>query len=33
MTKKNDVYGYLPTERPETGKLLLYALQQRSSGS
>ena len=28
MTKKNDVYGYLPTERPETGKLLLYALQQ-----
>ncbi|MBQ4252298.1 MAG: xanthine permease, partial [Erysipelotrichaceae bacterium] len=28
MTKKNDAYGYLPTERPETGKLLLYALQQ-----
>ena len=26
MVKDN--YGYLPEERPTTGKLLLYALQQ-----
>ncbi|MBE6116602.1 MAG: xanthine permease, partial [Erysipelotrichaceae bacterium] len=28
MTTKKDSYGYLPEERPETGKLLVYALQQ-----
>ena len=28
MTSKNDAYGYLPEEKPELGKLLLYALQQ-----
>ena len=28
MTMKEDVYGYLPEEKPETGKLILYALQQ-----
>jgi len=28
MTNNNEVYGYLPEEKPELGKLLLYALQQ-----
>ena len=28
MTTKKESYGYLPQERPETGKLILYALQQ-----
>ena len=28
MTTKNDAYGYLPEERPEFGKLVVYALQQ-----
>ena len=28
MFDNNEVYGYLPEERPETGKLILYALQQ-----
>ena len=28
MTNNNEVYGYLPDEKPELGKLLLYALQQ-----
>ena len=26
--EKNQVYGYLPQERPEFGKLLIYAIQQ-----
>ena len=28
MSEKNEVYGYLPEEKPGLGKLLLYALQQ-----
>ena len=28
MTSKKDSYGYLPEEKPELGKLLIYALQQ-----
>ena len=28
MTTKNESYGYLPQEKPELGKLLVYALQQ-----
>ncbi|MBR0473737.1 MAG: xanthine permease [Erysipelotrichaceae bacterium] len=28
MTNKTETYGYLPQERPEAGKLILYALQQ-----
>ena len=28
MTDNNEVYGYLPEEKPELGKLILYALQQ-----
>ena len=28
MTSKKDSYGYLPEEKPELGKLLVYALQQ-----
>ena len=28
MSKKNNQISYLPDERPTTGKLLLYALQQ-----
>ena len=28
MTEKNEVYGYLPEEKPELVKLILYAVQQ-----
>ena len=28
MTSNKDSYGYLPEEKPELGKLLIYALQQ-----
>ena len=28
MSTTDEVYGYLPEERPETGKLILYAIQQ-----
>ena len=28
MSQKSDVYGYLPEERPELGKLIVYAIQQ-----
>ena len=28
MTSNKDTYGYLPEEKPELGKLLIYALQQ-----
>ena len=28
MSARDEAYGYLPEERPETGKLILYAIQQ-----
>ena len=28
MSQGNDVYGYLPEERPDTLRLVLYAIQQ-----
>lgn len=28
MTEKTEIYGYLPEEKPELGRLIVYALQQ-----
>lgn len=28
MRREKEIIGYLPQERPTTGKLLLYAIQQ-----